>query len=1025
MAAKLLNFATALAVLSACALVYHLTVVRWLEPPEVELAEITHVRQTAGPTRVEEMFAEGSWQRTARKRLTIKDQGYVLFSERKQITPSQWRVWPVTVVMQRDGKPSVILDAPEGADVTFAEALDVLGSEAPPIKGGQLVGKVTIRSIAPQPGQTLELRDQLEIQAQDVGIDNRRIWTNEAISLRWGGSVLAGRNLTIRLAGGGTIPTSGGQSPLAILDSMELVYLDRLEFPVPARGRMHPRGGAALPDENTLPAGQKVPDGRASIQCKGRVTFDFATDRLQLRDSVRLEHQPHLGPADTIECDWVCLEFNNPLARDLPRETADDWLRSIEAKGQPVVIKLPTVAGEAVAESIRYDAEAGALYVKGSAGVRLAYQGVNLQTSDFVYQFPAEDPTRIGTLECAGSGFLDFQNSDELAIKTLRWSNGVRLQPLAEAGLHEVWIDGKVTTTLSDGGKILADALRFTFRQLPQSAEASPATAQAAREPKRASPFRPEQASATGNVVFDTALMYAETELLQLFFQVQSEPPPPPEPSLALNPASGPTKRFWVRQPDARDDTVAPVARPRPTLSADSVSANIALFGREVVGSDLSVVGDVRLKHRMVTPQAVLPVTAAGEKLRIISKNGHDMIQIDGGPQPAKFEMGDGFFIGPLIRVSTSDNYVWIDRSGHLQMPSAVLPAGQGRNPAAIQWLSPPSCKWAGEMFFDGRTVKLSGGVHLAADLKAGQDQTPWKLAATGEHMQIALDEPVRIQDPDAMRAAAVQKISLVGSDTQGVFVTADQTDAAGRLQARHVLSAPTLDILPQVGRLEGPGPGWYRQWAVAQPDGPFAGFVPAGGLMGTHLVFADSLQGDLNNKELKFQRGVRIGVRPVASWNEVFDAANMDSLAEGQATIDCQTLRFAQAPLPPQAARPTPAYGGPAYGASLASPTSALDAGAWEIEAAGGVAFRVRNERGLFETTGNRASYAAAKDLFIIEGDGRQPARIQQTQPDGTKGPGLAFGIITVRPKTMEIDGQLHSGSSGMLPASMRKRRP
>ncbi len=1019
MAAKLLNFTTALAVLSVLALVYHLTIVRWLEPPDVELAEITHVSQVATPSHVDEMFAEGSWQRTARKRLTIQNQGYVLFSERKQVTPSQWRVWPVTVVMQRDGKPSVIMDAPQGADVTFAEALDVLGSEAPPIKGGQLVGKVTIRSIAPEPGRTLELRDQLEIQAQDVGIDNRRIWTNEAISLRWGGSVLAGRNLTIRLAGGGAIPTSGGQSPLSILDSMELVYLDRLEFPVPARGRMQAQAAA------DLPAGD-VPDGKASIQCKGRVTFDFATDRLQLRDSVRLEHQPHSGPADTISCDLVTLEFNNPLASDLPRETADDWLRSIEAKGQPVIIHLPTVGGEAVAESIRYDAVAGSLHVQGTAGVRLAYQGVNLQTSDFVYQFPADDPTRIGTLECAGSGFLDFPAGDELAVETLRWSKGVRLQPLAEAGLHEVWIDGQVTTTLTDGGKILADALRFTFRQMP-AADASSggatttalATANGIREPDRMSAFRPEQASATGNVVFDTALMYAETQLLQLFFDVQTQPPPPPEPSLVLTPASGPRKRFWVRQPDDQADTVAPVARPRPTLTADSVHANVALYGSEVVGSDLSVVGRVRLQHRMVTPQAVLPLTAAGEKLRIVSKNGQDMIQINGGAEPAKFELGDGFFVGPLIRVSTSDNYVWIKESGHLQMPSAVLPAGSEPTAAtAVQWLTPPSCRWAGEMFFDGRTVELSGGVQLSAEMKAGKDQTPWKIAASGEHMQIALNEAVRIEDPDGMRAAAIQTISLRGSDSQGVFVTADQADASGTLQARHVLSAPQLNILPQTGRLEGPGPGWYRQWAVAKPDGPFAGFVPEGGLMGTHLVFADSLQGDFNNKELKFQRGVRIGVRPVASWNEVFDAATMDALAEGQATIDCQTLRFAQSPQPPSTARP-----GPAFRAAPDAAGSSL--GAWEIEAVGSVAFRVRNERGLFETVGNRASYAAAKDLFIIEGDGRQPARFQQTHPNGLPGMNIALGIIKVRPKAMEIDGQLQSASPGMLPASMRMRRP
>ncbi|WP_153557487.1 hypothetical protein [Roseimaritima sediminicola] len=1086
MAARLLNYTIAFAVLAVGALLYHVTVVRWLKPPDVVLAEIVHVRQAAEPSPLDQMFPEGSWQRSAGKRLIIKDQGYVLFSERKQITPSQWRVWPVTVVMQRHGQPSIVMDAPEGAEVTFAEALDVVGSEAPPIKGGQLIGKVSIRSTAARAGESLPMRDQLEIQASDVGIDSRRIWTNEAIHLRWGQSVLDGRNLTIRLAGGGAIPTSGGQSPLSVLDSMELVYLERLQLPVPGRGRIHggagPAGtkaaGATPPDVSgdtadvsgdtadvsgdtadvsgdtadvsgdtaEVPDGTaEVPDGTATLTCKGRVTFDFATDLLQLRDSVRLVHQPHEGPEDTIRCDRVTLEFNNPLASDLARESVDDWLQEIEAVGRPVLIKLPSVEAEAVAESIRYDAEAGTLHVQGSAGVRLAYRGVNFQTSDFVYQFHADDPERIGALDCAGSGFLDFQNDPSLAIKTLRWSKGLRLQPLADADRYEVWIDGKVTTTLTDGGKILADTLRGSFRRLAPDPKKP---AQHVQEPRSLATLEPEQASATGNVVFDTSLMYAETNLLQLFFDVlKPGDQPAGEPGVALNPASGAAKRFWVRQPE-QADTVTPVARPRPTLTAESVHANLTLAGREVVGSDLSVVGRVRLKHRMATERAVLPLTAAGEKLRVVSKGGHDMMQITGGPEPARFDLGDGFFVGPLIRVSTSDNYVWINRQGHLQIPTALLPGGGvdggapsgasvapnplatgrgARAEATMHWAAPPSCRWGGEMFFDGRTVELAGGVQLDADLRMGQEQTPWKLVATGGQMQIALDRPVQIRQSDAVREAALDAITLRGTPEQPVFVTADQSNAQGTVQARHVFSAPQLVVQPQSGQLHGPGPGWYRQWAVAQQDSAFSGLVPEGHLIGTHLTFADRLHGDLARKELRFEQSVRIGVRPVRSWEETFDALAMDALDVGQATVDCQTLRLAQAPQSPAPVTATAPAGFSAFpgGQDRDAHGGGALLDAWEIEALGSVAFRVRNERGLFETTGNRASYATAKDLFIIEGDGRQPARLKQTHPSGLPGANIAMGIIKIRPQAMEVDGQLQSASPGMLPASMRKRQP
>lgn len=1013
MLTRLLHYLTALGVLAVVAGLYQLTVVAWLTPAEVELAPIEAVTVGAGEDPLGRLFPPGAWQRDAKKRLTIPDQGIILFSHREQISPSQWRVWPVTVVMHRDGRPPIMLDAAQGAEVAFAKPLEVLGSGAPPIKSGQLLGDVTIRSLPETPDTPLPPRDRLRISTRDVGIDSRRIWTNEALRMQWGKSVMEGRNLTIRLAGGGAIPTTGGQSPLSILDSMELVYLDRLQIPVPARGRMQPAEPPRAPD------GTRTPDGLATIECKGRVTFDFATDLLRLRDEVRIRHQPHTGPADTIDCDAVTIELNNPLAPDLPRETTEDWLESIRATGQPVIMKLPSLAAELVAETIEYRADEGALRVQGGAGVRAAYDGVHIRATDLVYRFHPDDPKLLGRLDCRGSGLIDLSERDGVSVRSMRWSKGVHLLPLDTADHHQLVVDGQVTTRLTDGGRVVAETLRFTFEQLGALSRrlASPEPkSEPVREPQADAQFVPKQAALEGDVLFDTSLLYAETNRLQLFFDQAAGPVQPAADAqgLGLNPASGARRRFWVRQPeDPEENGVQPIARPRPTLFAKQVHARVTMHQREILASDLTVEGDVRLKHQVAMQAATLPLEIRGDSARVISKNGHETLQIEGRQEPARFELGDGYFVGPTIVVSTRDNYVWINEAGELQVPQAWLPrqapkdrSDRQATTAPIEWRQPPRCRWTGGMTFDGQTVELTGGVALNGQVRFGDEPLPWNLAASAERFQVHLDRGVDIANAATLRQAKLQDITLLGQAEQPVFVTADQLDQDERLQARHVLSGNEFVIQPHRGTLRGPGPGWYRQWTRSSDDSAFAGFVPPGGLMATHLVYQDSLTGDLRGRQLQFNRGVRVGIASVARWDQVIDAAQMESLRAGQATIDCQTLRLAQVADAPVGAG----------GALANAPQVPL-----EVEALGGVLFRARNERGLFESRGNRASYASAKDLFIIEGDGRQPATLRQTQPSGQPGMNIALGYLKIRPKTMEIDSELQSASPGVLPPAWR----
>ncbi len=1003
------RYATALVVLCGLAGVYELTLVPVLEPPPMEAVVIQPAALMTRSPLIDQLFPEGSWQRQAPRRLKT-DAGYLLFSHREQVATDRWRVWPVTVIVGDTERPPVVMDAPDGAEIAFSEPLDVLSRGAPPIESGQLRGKVSIRTMGRGTDDPVPVADQLEIMATDVGIDRRRIWTHEAIRLRWGKMVLAGRNLTLNLAGGGGIPTDGEASPLSILDSMQLVYLDELTIPLAATGLFGK-------EEDAAGAGPEATDqAKLTVQCEGTVSFDFATDTLDLRNRVRLEHHAPGQPPDTIACRRLRVKFNNPLASHLPRETAGDWLRTIEASGEPVVAKLPTVQSEAAAEQVTYDAAARRFRMHGPGGVRISYRGMHLKTTEFDYQMSEAGPEAIGTLEAAGSGILSLPAEGQAGLRRLRWSKGVQLRPGEGAGRHELLVNGDVRAAMLDGGAIEADGLVFRFRQEPSSAASGELPAQ-----ESATGFAglvPENAQASGNVTLDTSTLFTKTEQLQLFFHVQPPKKDAGEDEVALNPAAGEPLRFWVRPPAAESEaetpSTQPVARPIPKLFGNTVSAQLSLRDQQLIGGDVSVEGEVRLEHEMVTEQGVLPVVATGEQLRIIQEEGKQRVHIRGGEAPAKFDLGDGFFVGPLIEVNVRENYVWIKDGGSFRMPSAVLPTGDPQ--AKVRWATPPQCDWSGEMLFDGHEIELNGGVRLSAEMQVGAEQTPWNVAATGERLRLRLDQEVRIADPDRARAAAIQDLALFGDQEHPVYLTADETDADGKLQTRHVLSAPLLTVLPATGGLVGEGPGWYRQWSVSDGTGAMAKFSPRGSLVGMHLTFEKEMVGQLQNRRLDFVQGVQIALSPVERWEELLDVEQMQTLRPGQATIACDRLSFVQSPQ--TAGRAS------APAAATAEAAASDKPAAWEMLTEGGVLFRARNDRGLFEVTAARASYAAIKDLFVVEGDGRRPARYQHTYPTGLPGPKLDLIYLAVRPRTMEVvDSVLQGASIGTLPAGRQPR--
>ena len=1020
---KFIHYVAALTFLSILALVYHIVVVNFLEPPDIPRVARAVRGELRGEDNLGDLFPDGAWQRGACKRLQTAD-GMLLFENWQQSSESQWKLWPITVVIGRGIEGSttdspIILESPEGAEIKFAGSLDVMSGGAPPIQRGRMIGSVEIRRESSKLASSDRHNKSLRIQTANVGIDNQKIWTTEAIRMSLGTVQLVGRDLTIHLSSAAASqlgdhrqeyesvsathpPVRPGQS--ALLDRMELIYLDELIMPL--------ENGGLWPPSKTASASSAILGRSAAtlrVQCGGRLDYDFAIDQLVLRDSVSLIHQIEGAPTDRFDCDTIELTFNHPSDRSVRRNSPLDWITRLKATGTPLVASLPNLDVQVAAGQIDLQADRGLIRADGTQGIEIHRAGIHARLENFVYQYDPASPEMLGAMDARGIGIVTIENPD-LPLQHARWRDGFKLQPLdrisksSMLGKVGFWIDGAIEATLADGGSFAADSIEGLLKS-----ENDPTSGN--NEPM----LVPEQLVASRNVKLDTSAIAAETDELRLFFEHQRYATP------KMVDEGDPQKtnsiRRLVMQPEGTSDPTHPIARSRPAIEGDTIRAELEFDSSGVIARDLSVIGDVRLSHTVQLGGQPMEALLTGQQLRLIDGGGEDVLQLGSGiDAPARFQLGDGHFIGPLIQIRPSDNIVWIKQAGEFQIPSQALPknlAGatdSGASGSSVTWTAPPRCRWNGEMVFDGQKAVMTDGIKINASVVNGTE--PWDLEIDGDRMEIVLQEGVQVRNLQTVRNAVVQRIDLLQSELRPIQVVAVQRAGDGLTESKHLLHSEKLSLLPEGGgRIYGEGPGWYRNWTRGNiAKLPNAGNTQTASvdpidrtLMGMHLTFHNSLQGDLLRKSLAFTGGIRLGVREVGSWDDEFNAATMDSLSRGQSTLDCDQLQFAIAP---------------SRRNSVQSDVSLNGDTPWETQVTGGVVFRTRGEHGFFECSASRAAYASGKDLFTLHGSANQPALFRRAQSETAPAMEGAVRTMAVRLKTMEVENlQLERLSSAPPP--------
>ena len=366
MVLRLSHYVTALVFLSASAVVYQNVVVPMIRAPQVESIALAPPRAMTRSDSLHDLFPEESWQRASCKQLQTAD-GMLLFQQWKQINDDQWKLWPITLIIGRGmsgdhSRAPIVMQAAEGAEIKFAESLDVMSGGAPPIDRGRMIGPVRIyRTNVGDDDYAIDLH------TANVGIDQQKIWTTESIEMQVGQAHMVGRDLTIHLAGPAT-GSGGGGGVSSILHRMELIYLDQFVMPLAGEGFRPAQGG---------PPASGGPAAMVSLKCGGRVEYDFAIDRLTLHDSVSLIHHEPGSLANRFDCERLELTLNDPTDKSIPRERPLDWLHEILATGSPAVANLQGMESELAAERIEFDARAGLVRANGSRGIYLKRGGIS------------------------------------------------------------------------------------------------------------------------------------------------------------------------------------------------------------------------------------------------------------------------------------------------------------------------------------------------------------------------------------------------------------------------------------------------------------------------------------------------------------------------------------------------------------------------------------------------------------------------------------------------------------------------
>jgi len=259
--------------------------------------------------------------------------------------------------------------------------------------------------------------------------------------------------------------------------------------------------------------------------------------------------------------------------------------------------------------------------------------------------------------------------------------------------------------------------------------------------------------------------------------------------------------------------------------------------------------------------------------------------------------------------------------------------------------------RWQGGMELEKEVVSFHGKV--IANTNDGSLRT--------ERLLVTLSEPVRFDGAAQQRQTELAQLEC----REGVVAEFKQRDGAGIVSVQN-MKLRSFVANQQTGELRGKGPGEMESVHLASSSSKLTGFAstarsraPAGqGLRFLRVEFKRDLRGNLHNRQVEVAGDAKAIYGPVDAWHQKLEISVRRN--PGPETILITSERLAIAESPMARLKPDSGFG----------PIELSAVGKVTIEASLG-------EQGTVTTQSHKARYDQQKTMFVLEGDGRVPAKL------------------------------------------------
>ncbi|MBN1854803.1 MAG: hypothetical protein JW829_18870 [Pirellulales bacterium] len=919
---------------------------------------------------------------------------------------------------------AVILEAPDGAIVQLDGGLRPEQGEFGHLKNGELKGAVTIRSQL-QDGNMIT---PLVIQASNVQINDRRIWSNSDISFQFGSNHGRGKDLEIRFL---PLSTEGNSDPDApdagIVQSVEIIRDVDVTFQL---------------------ANQKFFDNSNSpirVTCNGSFYFNIENRIAEFDKNVRVVRVNQNGPADQMTCQELNIRFaqrdilNNHAGRDLNKAAAANipgmndltlpfprigqWdlePTQLEAFGAPVLVDIHSKGAHIQCEELTYEIAEQRLMLKSLTSAHdVVFQWeqsnyrLDIQCPIVSYRLNSAAPRdRIGTLDATGPGQLVVAEKspkadtapDSMGSFTASWAGEVHLTE--QNGQPVLSVFGSPHLALSGLGELTSDELHlWLIEPLPRDRPDGSADKNHQAIPQsEKTPILPDRLAAIGNVVVNSPRLTAQSTELQVWFRhidsatvltyLESDGNAMTSEGTAENPSEP-----WLNRKLHHGRAYG--------MAADLIQLEINVTGmaqRSQVVADvknLTATGKVRFYERAGNTTDRSPLELHGYRLHVRDADSPAaFISLSGCPDGqssdalASVAAQGASLRGQHIRLDRAANRLWINSPGELTLPVHRDFSGQPlTQPEHI------TIAWDQGMDFNGQIAIFAGNI-LAHGAGA------W--LRTGK-MTAQLADAISFEMKTADRPD-VQRLVCDGD----VVIDRREMDASGQIGEEH-FEVASLDLEWNTGAIRG-GPGWIKsvRYADTMNISPIASrsttpplvewgqstnhatdsrqrgtalhpgsFVDASSrLRYLRVDFQRSMEGNLKQRQMTVHGQVHAIYGPVDSWEQTIEVHG-PGWNKGALALDCEHLTVFQ--------RLAGARG-----------REWIELTAHENVEIKGITPR----HGAFNAQAQRLTYDQRKDLLVLDG-GPNGARLWREQSAGLPLGNSSFGKIMYWPSRNEVSAK------------------